>query len=593
MKKHAKPSMEHYEESFRKGGGNGLKTLLQLYRGSYRELAGSAAAFAVKHSPCWILPLVIANIINFATGVSEVSQREFVWSIIGFSALLLLNVPFQYLHVRLYSQVMRRTEAGLRFALVAKLQQLSIPYHKKTESGRLQSKLMRDVEQFEMVSEQLFINMVMFSLTLAFTISVTLAKSPLVFAFFVCAVPVAAAVMLFFRKRVKRKNRDFRSEMENTSAQLMEMVELVPVTRAHALEDWEIGRVSKQIHRVRLSGFRLDTFQALFGSVAWLTFQLFQVLCLAFTGYLAYRKMIPVGDVALYQSYFGTIVGSVTAVIQLIPIISKGLESVSSIGDVLLSDEVEHNEGKERVDEVRGAYRFDHVSYHYPDDDKLILQDFSLNVQPGETIALVGESGAGKTTVLNLVIGFLLPTGGCLQIDGYDITQLHLQSYRCHISVVPQEPVLFTGTIRENITYGLPDVSEDKLWEVIDAAHLREMVESLPEGLETKMSEHGANLSGGQRQRISIARALIRDPEVIVLDEATSALDSVSEKKIQQALQRLTKGRTTFIVAHRLSTIRDADRIAVMENGACVEIGNYEELMQKQGAFYRYQQLQR
>ena len=128
---------------------------------------------------------------------------------------------------------------------------------------------------------------------------------------------------------------------------------------------------------------------------------------------------------------------------------------------------------------------------------------------------------------------------------------------------------------------------------MIDAAHLREMVESLPEGLETKMSEHGANLSGGQRQRISIARALIRDPEVIVLDEATSALDSVSEKKIQQALQRLTKGRTTFIVAHRLSTIRDADRIAVMENGACVEIGNYEELMQKQGAFYRYQQLQR
>ena len=181
---------------------------------------------------------------------------------------------------------------------------------------------------------------------------------------------------------------------------------------------------------------------------------------------------------------------------------------------------------------------------------------------------------------------------GAVTIDGHNLREIDLRSYRKHIAVVPQNTILFSGTIRDNITYGLSDVSEEKLAEILEAARLTEMIEKLPHGLDTSVGEHGGKLSGGQRQRISIARALIRDPKVIILDEATSALDSVSEKKIQEALDHLTAGRTTFVVAHRLSTIKDADKIAVMEGGRCVECGTYDELMAKEGAFYRYRKLQ-
>lgn len=592
MSKQAEILEEQYEQDFRKSKGNGLKTLLYIYKGSYGNLIGSSLAFAVKHSPCWILPLVTANIINFATGQSGIDQKTFIWSTALFGVLLLLNIPFNYLHVHLYSKTVRKAEAGLRLALVTKLQHLSISYHKSIENGRLQSKLMRDVEQFQMLSEQIFINFLMFTLTILFTISVTISKSIIVFLFFLLAVPVAVAITLFFRKKVKFKNKEFRSEMETTSAKIIEMVELVPVARAHALEDWEIGRMEKQINTVKTKGYKLDTFQALFGSVGWFSFQLFQVICLVFTGTLAFKKIIPPGDVVLYQSYFGTIIGSVSTIIQLVPIIAKGLESVSSIGDVLLADDVEDNRDKIKLENVKGEYDFKNVKFHYNDDDKLILDGLNLKVKQGETIALVGESGAGKTTILNLVIGFNLPTGGECLVDGKSITEIDLHSYRQNIAVVPQEAILFTGTLRDNITYGMPSVSEEQLTLAVGAANLTELVNELPNGLDTEITEHGSNLSGGQRQRVSIARAIIRNPKVIVLDEATSALDSVSEKKIQNALDNLTANRTTFIVAHRLSTIRNADRIAVIENGDCVEIGSFDELMAKKGAFYKYKQLQ-
>ena len=204
----------------------------------------------------------------------------------------------------------------------------------------------------------------------------------------------------------------------------------------------------------------------------------------------------------------------------------------------------------------------------------------------------MGESGSGKSTVLNLVTGFNLPDAGDLLIDGKNIKDIALHSYRRFISVVPQNTVLFSGTIRENITYGRYDISEEELGYVVDMAKLRSVVDKLPYGLDTKIGEHGGKLSGGQRQRISIARAIIRHPNVIIFDEATSALDTATEKEIQEAINNLCIGRTTFIVAHRLSTIRNADRIAVIKEGRCVEIGTYDELMEKKGEFYNLKQLQ-
>ena len=204
----------------------------------------------------------------------------------------------------------------------------------------------------------------------------------------------------------------------------------------------------------------------------------------------------------------------------------------------------------------------------------------------------MGESGAGKTTIMNLIIGFNKATSGKITIDGYDINDLDLHEYRRHISVVPQNTVLFSGTIRDNITYGASKITKAQLAEVIKMARLEKVVEGLPNGLDTSIGEHGSKLSGGQRQRIAIARAIIRNPSVIIFDEATSALDSETEREIQAAIDTLSEGRTTFIVAHRLSTIRNADKIAVMRDGVCVEFGTYDELMDKKGEFYNLKALQ-
>jgi len=261
------------------------------------------------------------------------------------------------------------------------------------------------------------------------------------------------------------------------------------------------------------------------------------------------------------------------------------------MSEILTSENIEASEEKPKITDLDGSYEFKNVSFKY-DDDSPVLNDLSLKIEKGQTIAFVGESGSGKSTILNLITGFYKATKGAVTVDGKDITEINLRSYRRFISVVPQKTILFSGTVRDNITYGNPHISEEELNFVIKAAQLENVIEKLPFGLETDIGEHGDKLSGGQRQRISIARAIIRNPKVIIFDEATSALDSASEKEIQNAIDYLTADRTTFIVAHRLSTIRNADRIAVIDKGKCVEYGTYDDLMKAKGAFYKLQQLQ-
>lgn len=540
----------------------------------------------------WVLPIVTANIINDITSGSPDTVQNIIIQAIIMVALVVLNVPMNYLYTRYKSLATRYAETGLRKALVRKLQQLSISYHKETQSGRLQSKIMRDVEAVETLSTQMFLSILNIALNIGVALFVTVSKSLIVFLFFLLTTPLAAATMVFFRNIMKKRNTEFRKEMEETSARVMEMVELIPVTRAHALEEEEVTKMSGQLFAVAEKGYKLDVIQALFGSVGWAIFQVFQVVCLGFTGFLALKGSVGPGDITLYQSYFATIVSQVSSLMSLIPVIAKGVESVNSIGEVLLEEDIECNDGKEALKSVEGEFDFKNVRFAYNNTDKPVLHELNLHVDKGQTIALVGESGAGKSTILNLVIGFNFATDGVVTIDGHDMRDIDLRTYRKHLAVVPQTSILFSGTIRDNITYGIDDFDEEALNKVVDAANLRDLIDSLPDGLDTVVGEHGGKLSGGQRQRVSIARALMRNPEVIVLDEATSALDSISEKLIQEALNNLTKDRTTFIVAHRLSTIKGADRIAVIADGHCVEYGTYDELMELKGEFYQMKSIQ-
>lgn len=579
------------QENYEKNKGNPLKTLLALYRGNYKRLILSALLFIIKDTPAWISPLMISIVINHITKITDNSLKTVIFCGIFMIFLILQNIVSNYFHTKLYSTAIRNVEANLRGALIRKLQELSISYQKDLKSGVLQSKIMRDVETVQTLSTQIFISLLSVSVNMVVALAITVMTSRIVFLFFIATIPLATLLIKVFSKQIESSNSAFRHEMEQTSAKVMEMIHFVPMSRAHALENREISRLRQQFDKIFKKGMKLDILQAFFGSVSWSVFQLFQIFCLIFTAILAIKGKITPGEVVMYQTYFGTVVASAANLINLIPMVAKGMESVNSIGEILISDKVENNQGQITVEKIQGHFLFENVSFSY-EADKNIIDDLNLEIKAGETIALVGESGSGKTTVINLVIGFITPTKGRILLDGVDMTELNLQSVRKHMAVVPQNSVLLSGTIRDNIIYGAEDVADELLDKILLMTNLKDVIDKLPNGIYSDVGEDGGMLSGGQRQRISIARALIRKPKVIVMDEATSALDVVSEKKIQDTLVKMQKNRTTFIVAHRLSTIRNADRIAVIDNGRCIELGNFAELMARKGKFYQMQQLQ-
>lgn len=568
-----------------------FSTLIRLYKGNYKNLLIAAIMFLMKSSPSWILPLITAAIIDVATQRPDNAMHQFIIYGAVAAFVLLQNIPTHTIHTMFLSRAQRSVEAGLRGAMIRKLQQLSITFHKEIESGKIQSKVMRDVEAIENFTSQIFTTAITVIANMTISLVIVINKNITVFLMFLVCVPFAVLLNNLFKKKIRKLNHNFRKEMENTASDVLDMEELIPVTRAHALENCEVEKLTNSVTRIAESGYKVDKTHALFGASSWVMFSFFQIICLFFTGILAYHGKITIGDISLYQSYFNSLIAQVSSIMGLLPIIAKGTESINSIGEILSCDDVEDNENKLKIQSLKGEYEFKNIHFKY-DDKTPVLNDFSLMVKAGETIALVGESGSGKSTVLNLVIGFNKLDSGSFKIDGIDAADIDMRSYRRFISMVPQNSILFSGTIRENITYGRQHVTDELLNYAVRAAQLESVIAKLPDGLDTMVGEHGAKLSGGQRQRISIARAIIRNPQVIIFDEATSALDSVTESEIQKAIENLTKDRTTFIVAHRLSTIKNADKIAVMENGRCVEYGTYDELMAKKGAFYKLKQMQ-
>ncbi|MBW4081902.1 ABC transporter ATP-binding protein [Paenibacillus sp. S150] len=588
-------SLPDFESLFMDGGmqrDRPFHMLLQLYRGMRLNLLFSLLFYILKHAPTWVIPVITADIINHLSS-SKSGSLHWLWvDMIIVAVVILQNIPSAYMHVRFMSKSSRRVEAGLRGTLIRKLQHLSMTYHSDLRAGRLQSKVLRDVEAVETLSKQMMYSFMPAVTNVLIAITITAFKSLQVTLFFALVIPFGVLLITFFRGKIRSRNREFRRQIESMSGQVAETVEMIPVTRAHGLEEAEIGKVDMTLSELKGKGYRLDITEALFGASSWVVFTLFQLLCLGFTCILAYRGTIQVGDVVMYQGFFSTILASINSLLAVYPQFARGFESMHSIAEVLSSTQVEEYQGSREVASFQGAYEFSGVQFHYKDTDKHVLKDFNLKVRAGECIALVGESGAGKSTVLNLVVGFYRPTGGRILVDGHPMDELEMRMYRQKLAVVPQSTLLFSGTIRSNIAFGLTEVPEAKLQEVVRMANLEDVVAQMPQGLDTLIGEHGGKLSGGQRQRIAIARAMIRDPEIILLDEATSALDNISEFIVQKAMRELIRGRTTFIVAHRLSTIRDADRIVVMKDGKAAEIGTFEELMSRRGAFYELKQMQ-
>jgi ATP-binding cassette, subfamily B, bacterial len=572
-----------------------FKTLLLLYRHDWHKLALSMLFYVIKHSPEWIRPVIVANIIDIISRPKQHQLTDLWLNGIVLAVAIVQNIPTHYWHIMAMSAATRQMEANLRLELTSKLQQLSIGFYKQRSTGILQSKLLRDVEEIQLLTNYIFQLLPSALLTIVITVVITAMRAPWFLLFFALVVPISLILVQVVKAPITERNYNFRRKIEAMSAHLIEMIKLVPVTRAHGVEATEMERTFSHLMSVKKAAMRLDGINAITEASSWVILRLFHAICLVSSSYLAYTGQwgITIGDVVLLTGYFDALTNSIIKILTVLPQIGKGFESIRSLGEILECPDIELNQGKRVVNQVRGEFRFDAVNFTYANSSSKAIDNFSLQVNSSETIAIIGSSGAGKSTLLNLITGFLRPTAGTIYLDGQDMSTLDLRSYRQFISIVPQETILFEATVRENILYGLQGVSDQQLQQTLLDANALEFISSLPQQLDTLIGENGVKLSGGQRQRLAIARALIRNPKVLILDEATASVDTATEALIQEALKRLMENRTTFIVAHRLSTIRKADRIVVLEKGQIVEIGNHHQLMQDTNGMYaRFRTLQ-
>ena len=483
-------------------------------------------------------------------------------------------------------------ERDMRQQLFDHYERLSFSYYDQNNSGQMMSKLVSDLFDISEFAhhgpENLFISLIKIigSFVFLFLINWKLAI-PLL---------VIVAIMLFFsygqNKKMQATFMDNRRKIGNLNSSLQDTLAGIRVVQSFANEDIEREKFKKSNQ-----GF-LSSKNANYRCMGSFTggnlfFQgMMYLMTLVFGGWLIAHGQMESADLAMYALYIGIFISPIQILVELTEMMQKGLSGFRRFLDVVETEpEIVDAEDAEPLENVKGHVRYEHVSFHYNDDDSLVLDDVSFDIQAGKSIALVGASGSGKTTICSLLPRFYDVSEGRITIDGKDVRKLTLQSLREQIGLVQQDVYLFCGSIRENIAYGRPDASMEEIIEAAKKANIHEFIMELPDGYETFVGERGTRLSGGQKQRISIARVFLKNPSILILDEATSALDNESERFIQQSLEELAKNRTTITIAHRWSTIRNADEILVVAESGIAERGTHDELLEKGGIYAHYYEM--
>lgn len=483
-------------------------------------------------------------------------------------------------------------ERDMRQQLFDHYEKLSFSYYDQNNSGQMMSKLVSDLFDISEMAhhgpENLFISLIKIigSFVFLFMINWKLAVPLLVLVFF----------MILFSYGQNRKMQatflDNRQKIGDINSSLQDTLAGIRVVQSFANEEIERKKFKHSNHNFLVSKDAnyhcMGTFMS--GN---LFFQgLMYLVTLVFGGFLIAKGQMEVADLAMYALYIGIFISPIQILVELTEMMQKGLSGFRRFMAVVETepDIVDQKDAKP-LEQVQGTVDYENVSFHYSDDDTLVLSDVSFRIEAGKSVALVGPSGSGKTTICSLLPRFYDVTGGRILIDGKDIRSLTLESLRNRIGLVQQDVYLFCGSIKENIAYGKPDASMEEIVDAAKKANIHDFILSLPDGYDSYVGERGTRLSGGQKQRISIARVFLKNPPILILDEATSALDNESERWIQHSLEELAKNRTTITIAHRLSTIRNADEILVVADTGIAERGTHEELMARNGIYAHYNEM--
>ena len=538
-----------------------------------------------------VYPVVTNNMLN--TYIPQKMYKTIVISGIVVLTLYVIRMLLRYF-VQYYGHMIGvRMQSQMRQDLFRHLQKLPYRFYDNNETGRIMTRITSDLfEVCELAHhgpENLLISSVMIILSFGYLVTIDWILTLIIFA----CVPVLVFVTLYCRKAMKQAFDDRRKSNAVINASVESSVTGIRVTKAYTNAEREVEKFKKGDDLfVDASRRAYDAMAKFHSSTAFVT-DIFNVFILIAGGLFLYAGRISFGDYSTFIVSVNLFINPVNTLIGFMESFQNGVSGFRRFVEIMEEEPETDAEGAKELSHVEGVIEFKDVTYSYNEASE-VLHNVNLRLERGRKLALVGPSGGGKTTLCHLLPNFykLEEGNGLIMIDGTDIRNLTLESVRKNIGIVQQDVFLFVGTIKENILYGRPDATDEEIYEAARRANIHDYIMTLPEGYNTEIGERGVKLSGGQKQRLSIARVFLKDPAILILDEATSALDNTTEVLIQQALDELCKGRTTLVVAHRLSTIRNADEIAVVMNGSITERGTHEELMNADGIYKSLYSLQ-